>query len=86
MKYHVRWSRTAEDELTRLWLNASDRAVVTAAAQEIDDRLAANAKNEGESRTAGLRILMCAPLAVVYKVSPRTYDVDVARVWRFRTG
>jgi mRNA-degrading endonuclease RelE of RelBE toxin-antitoxin system len=84
MKYRVRWSRTAEDELTRLWLSATDRAIVTAAAQEIDTRLAANAENEGESRTAGLRILMCAPLAVIYKVSPRTHDV--ARAWRFRTG
>lgn len=86
MKYRVRWSHTAEDELTRLWLRARDRSVVTAAAEAIDRRLAANAGNDGESRSGGLRILFNAPLAATYEVNPRTLEVDVAHIWRFRVG
>ncbi|HVA46729.1 MAG TPA: hypothetical protein VNH11_10230 [Pirellulales bacterium] len=86
MKYHVRWSPTAEDELTDLWVDAKDRSVVSAAAAAIDHRLAANAENEGESRAAGIRILFSAPLAATYEVNPRTRQVYVAHIWRYRVG
>jgi hypothetical protein len=86
MKYTVRWSRTAEDELTLIWMQAADRAVVTAAAEAIDRRLAASPETEGESREDGLRILFDAPLAATYEVDSRTREVRVAHVWRFRVG
>lgn len=86
MRYRVRWSRAAEDELTRIWLRATNRAAITAAAQSIDARLAANASNEGESRPHGLRIIFASPLAATYRVNTNTGEVYVANVWRFRVG
>ena len=86
MKYRVRWSSVAEDELTRLWIRATDRAEVTKAAQSIDKQLAGNAPNEGESRARGLRIIFASPLAATYRVFQNSMDVYVTHVWRFRVG
>jgi len=86
MKYRVRWSRVAEDELTHLWLNAADRAAINTAAHSIDVRLAADAPNEGESRSNGFRILFASPLAATYRVDANSHDVYVAHVWRYRFG
>jgi plasmid stabilization system protein ParE len=86
MKCRVRWSRIAEDELTRLWLNAADRAAINAAAQSIDVRRAADAPNEGESRSSGFRILFASPLAATYRVDANGRDVYVAHIWRYRIG
>ncbi|MGH7139851.1 MAG: hypothetical protein ACREHD_29280 [Pirellulales bacterium] len=85
MNYRVRWSAVAEDELTRIWLQASDRDEVTKAAQSIDKRLAGNAPNEGESRVRG-RIIFASPLAARYRVYQNSNDVEVAHVWRYRAG
>ena len=40
MKYTVIWKPTAEAELARLWLNATDRAAVTAGVKKIENRRA----------------------------------------------
>jgi hypothetical protein len=84
MRYHVRRSRDAEDELTRLWLRTTDRATVTNAARQIDARLAANAPNLGESRTGIRRIVFESPLGATYEIHGN--NVYVLHVWRFRVG
>lgn len=86
MNYRVRWAPVAEDELTSLWLGAVDRNIVTQAAQAIERRLSTNAENEGESRSARLRILFSAPLAATYEVEPRAREAYVVHVWRYRVG
>jgi hypothetical protein len=62
MNYTVIWLPSAEKDLAALWLSATDRPEVTRAANEIDQRLGADAPNEGESRRGGRRILFVPPL------------------------
>jgi hypothetical protein len=83
MNYTVLWLPDAEQELAALWLAAPDRKVVTQAANEIDQRLRRNAPNEGESRPDGLRILLVAPLGVLFGVEESRRIVQVVQVWCF---
>jgi plasmid stabilization system protein ParE len=85
MNFDVVWSPAAERELTELWLDAADRALVTEASKRIDETLERNAPNEGESRPDGRRVLFATPLAVVFRVWPDYRRVLVSHVWRFRT-
>lgn len=82
MKYAVVWSPSAEQELARLWLKATDRSVVTQAAFQIDHLLEAHPGERGESRSAGRRILIEPPLGVTFEVLDSPI-VRVLTVWRF---
>jgi len=64
MKYSVAWLRTAEQELTAIWLDAADRAAITQAAHAIDQQLQQDAHFKGESRHGGRRIFIELPLVV----------------------
>ena len=65
MKYQVIWDRVAEDELTALWLAASDRNAVTRASEWLERRLAVNPLDLGESRRSSVeRIASVRPLAL----------------------
>ena len=83
MKYTVLWKSAAEQELASIWMHASDRDRVTAAAQRIDDLLQSDAEERGESRTTGVRILIVPPLAVLFTVRPEDRIVSVGTAWRF---
>jgi plasmid stabilization system protein ParE len=85
MNYSVIWLPNAEQELAALWLNASDRGAITRAAAALDQLLARDPANEGESRPNGRRILFAAPLAVIYRIHFDKRQVDVLHVWQFRT-
>lgn len=39
MKYTVTWKPRVKEELARIWMEATDRTAVTAAADAIDERL-----------------------------------------------
>ena len=62
MRYTVTWHREAEDELTELWLVATDRNEITAAVRAIDVALATDASEKGETVAEGLRYLFAPPL------------------------
>lgn len=51
MKYTVLWKPAAEEELTRIWLAAVDRAEATAAANRMERLLQRNPDTLGESRS-----------------------------------
>lgn len=85
MNYSVIWLPNAEQELAALWLNASDRGAITRAAATLDQLLARDPANEGESRPNGRRILFAAPLALIYRIHFDQRQVDVLHVWQFRT-
>jgi hypothetical protein len=70
MTYDVDWLPDAEQELAALWLQASDRQAITAAAHAIDQRLKLDPENEGESRPNGRRILHGKPLGIYFRVLP----------------
>lgn len=84
MKYAVRWTRRARlQQLAQVWLDAPDRNAVTAAASEVDRLLASDPAGLGESRAAGLRVLIVEPLMVGYAVVEDEHRVVVFSVQYF---
>lgn len=83
--YSVQWVRSALNDLTEFWIDASplDRKLITAAANEIDRLLRLDPENQGESRTEDRRVLLVAPLGVTFKVFPDDRVVKVLDVWQF---
>ncbi len=82
MIYTVLWTRNAEQKLAAIWLAASDRAAVTAAAHRIDQLLRNDPDQQGESRDQGRRVLVDPPLGVMFRVQPDDRQVYVLSVWR----
>ena len=80
MTYRVRWKNIARDQLATIWMDATDRAAVTAATQQIDAMLQADPDSRGESRPGYRRILIVLPLAVVFKVQEQEQKVIVLSV------
>jgi plasmid stabilization system protein ParE len=86
VNYTVLWTPAAEQRLTTIWTEATDRREVTDAAQRIDEALATNPEDCGESRSSGRRIILVPPLGVTFEVRPDDRIVSVLWVWRFRTS
>ncbi len=84
--FSVRWTRTALDRLTAIWLRlaSAQRRALTAATHAIDGRLASDPLNEGESRPGGRRVLLLPPLGVAYRVDPQRQTVTVLQAWYIR--
>lgn len=83
MNFRVLWTPVAEQQLADLWISASDRGAITAAANEVDRLLAANPLAQGESRFDQLRVTFEAPLGVEYEVHEADRLVYVLAVWSF---
>ncbi len=86
MSYEVFWLASAEQELARLWVSASDRADISAAADEIDASLARDPLSFGESRGGMTRIAFDHPLAVLFDVDAVNRAVIVWDLWRWPTS
>jgi hypothetical protein len=83
--FTVRWGQPALNQLATIWTQASDRTAITAATTRIDQRLRTDPEDQGESRDAGRRILLEAPLGVTFTVQPDDRAVSVLTVWHFDT-
>ncbi len=83
MNYTVEWVPSVVSNLADLWNNAPDRAAVTAAANEIDARLARDPLSQGEGREGNKRILLVAPLAVLYEVDTANRHVRIFDIGRW---
>jgi plasmid stabilization system protein ParE len=83
MKYTVLWSPGAEGDLAEIWMKTRNRSKVTTAARDIDLRLQTDPEHEGESRSRDLRILLAAPLGVIFIVEPDDRRVRIVEVWQF---
>src|SRR5438046_2858549 len=81
-RYIVNWMLGAQNHLAQLWIEASDRDVVTASANQIDDELAEDPDIKGEPLREGLRSLTISPLRVLYLVKEMDRIVDVIGVRR----
>ncbi len=79
-RYSVVWVRSAQDELTELWLNAPDRNAVTTAAHAIDQELREDAPVKGSELSEGLRSLFTPPLKAIFTVRDDDRIVEVLRV------
>jgi len=68
MIYLVGWTATAENGLADVWMKASDRKAVNAAADRIERALATSPLDLGEGRDRNDRIHFDPPLSVVFRV------------------
>ena len=80
MRFTVIWSLSAEDQLTELWLNATDRNAVTAAQHQVDQLLRVDPDTQGIP-FFGNRLLLLAPLHVAYAINWADMQVEVYDVW-----
>jgi plasmid stabilization system protein ParE len=84
MSYTIIWRPAAENQLATLWTSSPDRNAVARAADAVDDALARDPLNEGESRTGSLRVTFQPPLIVYFRVRPQQHLVTVLSVRRMR--
>ena len=69
MSYRVDWNRWAEQDLTTIWTEATDRAAVTSAAAWLDEQLARDPLNLGEPWGSSVhRIAHADVIGVEYEV------------------
>ena len=82
MNYTVIWTAVAQQRLAAAWLAAADRNAVTAASHRIDQVLAADPLNFGESRASSVnRIGYVPPLGFTFDVVVDDQTVYVTAVW-----
>jgi hypothetical protein len=83
MKYTLVYVKAAENQLTRIYLNAPDPQAVSDASNRIDRELANDAHRKGSPR-AGYRIYTDDPLAVLFHVDPGDRMVKIVQVGRIK--
>ena len=77
----VVWKPSAQQHLADIWLAASNRNAVTAAANKIDQLLAASPEMLGEERFDTVRGLEVFPLGVEFELLDQDRLVWVLGVW-----
>ena len=82
-KFTVIWSQEALDEITVTWVAAESelRKAILDAWHKVDEILADDPANVGESRESDRRIFFEYPLSVVFKVEMGTATVRLLQVW-----
>jgi hypothetical protein len=81
MRYTVVWDRDAENELMEIWLDAADRAAVSAAANDIDRELAHDPELKGVE-FYGDRLIVVRPVCATFRVVHGDCQVIVRQVSR----
>jgi len=81
MRFTVTWIQAAQDALTDIWNNATDRQEVTDAADTIDRELAVDADFKGVPYGARW-VLVEDPLVVAFTISVPDRLVTVVQVVR----
>jgi plasmid stabilization system protein ParE len=77
MNWTVIYRPDAADDLTTIWLDATDRQAIAAAANSIDRQLGIAPFAAGESREGNSRILFEGPLTVFFDVDEQSRIVTV---------
>ena len=83
MTFTVIWLPDALNRLADVWTTYPNRAAVTAAADRIDARLAADPLAEGESRDEEDRVTFDPPLRVLVRVNVAAREVYVTELGVF---
>jgi len=83
MSYTVLWTKSAEDRLMELWLNAVDPGLIQLRCDKLDAELKQHPYTIGESRSENLRIAFETPLAIAYRVDDQHRVVAVVGVWEY---
>ena len=79
-RFTVVWRRSAQDELARIWLAATDRRSITAASDRIDAALAVDPEDAGSDFWNEFRELKIDPLGVIFGVRDLDRIVEVVAV------
>jgi hypothetical protein len=82
MKFTVALTPVAEQHLAAAWLASSDRPAVTAAAHQLEQKLARDPLHTGESRASGVnRVGFEPPLGFAFDVVVDDATVYVTAIW-----
>ncbi len=81
--FQVVWLEQALDELAAIWTKAdsNQRKSISDAARAIDRLLERDPDNQGESRSAGQRILIQVPVAIRFEIRHQRGLVRVLHIW-----
>jgi hypothetical protein len=63
--------------------DSQQRQAITDATHQIDQQLQADPANQGESRPKGRRVLLVAPLGVLFRVDTQRSIVRIMQVWQY---
>ena len=74
------WDPVAEQELTRLWLNAPDRRAMTVAQARAEGMLARDPLGHGQHLSEGLYLIRVPPLTLHYTIDDDAKHVEVTWV------
>ena len=80
MSFTVVWSPSAETRLAEIWLETSERASVSNAADAIDQELRRSPQTVGESRSGKRRVAIVRPLVFYFTVDEADRIVRVLSV------
>ena len=83
MTYDIVWDVAAYRKLEKIWSEANPIGPAVDAFDEIERRLSESPEQEGESRALGRRILIVAPLGVIFRLQQRIREVHILDVWTF---
>jgi len=82
MSYDIVWDVRAYKKLETIWSDTTPIGPAVDAFDEIERLLSRSPEQEGESRARGRRILIVAPLGVIFRVHERLQEVHVLDVWK----
>ena len=86
IRYTVVWHLRAEDQLAEIWLNAKDKANVSAASNAIESEVAIDPDLKGFEVVANVRVLVITPLAAVFEIFADDRLVRIAKISRVKIG
>ena len=81
-RFTVVWTTEAVEQLTEIWLVATDRETIVSAAESIDLELAVDPFWNSRELSEGLRSLVLPPLRIVFSINLEDRLVEVARISR----
>jgi hypothetical protein len=81
--YEVDWSSEAGNQLADIWTRATDRTAVTQASFSLDQALASDPLDTGESRPGNTRVAFVPPLGILFNVDAANRRVSVVSCWSF---
>jgi mRNA-degrading endonuclease RelE of RelBE toxin-antitoxin system len=79
-RYDVSWPSDVLDALAKIWLNAPDRAAITAAQAAIDNQLSLDPKIKSSEVAEGLRKLKVPPLRVYFEIDEQNRVATVTGI------
>jgi hypothetical protein len=80
-RYTVLWRTDVVNELANRWIAYHDRPALSAAADQLDVMLAADAHLKGNLLQVGQKTIANGPLAVLFRVDEGDRKVMVEGVW-----